>query len=65
LFTIRKAHVGDAFAAVNGPEDMALHCRTSHGEQIQAAEIANPDMVTLLCESDGAYGSPRYWRTPR
>ena len=67
LAAIRKAHRFDAtqlaavaeetfrdtFAAVNTPEDMALHCRTSFSESIQAEEIANPDMLTLLCE-DGA-----------
>lgn len=31
---------------------MALHCRTSYSEAIQAAEIANPDMLTLLSEDE-------------
>ena len=43
----------DAFASVNTPEDMDLHCRNSYGEAIQAAEIASPGMLTLLCEIDG------------
>jgi len=43
----------DAFADVNTPENMALHCRTSYSEAIQAEEISNPDMVTLLCERGG------------
>lgn len=65
--TIRRAHRHDArqlsalaeetfrhtFAAVNTPEDMALHCQTSYGEAIQAEEISNPDMVTMLCEHEG------------
>lgn len=43
----------DAFADMNAPDDMALHCERSYGAAIQAAEIADPDMVTLLCEQDG------------
>lgn len=39
-----------AFGSVNTAEDMALHCRASYGKNIQAAEIANPMMVTLLAE---------------
>jgi ribosomal protein S18 acetylase RimI-like enzyme len=64
LPTIRRAHrldakqlsalaeqtFRDSFAAMNTPEDMALHCRTSYSELIQAEEISNPNMVTLLCE---------------
>lgn len=29
---------------------MDAHCRGSYSEEIQAAEIANPDMVTLLAQ---------------
>ncbi len=57
----------EAFAAVNTPEDMELHCRTTYGEAIQAAEIADPDKVTLLCEVDAAavgYAQVRWGRTP-
>jgi ribosomal protein S18 acetylase RimI-like enzyme len=67
LPTIRKAHRHDAkqlsaiaeetfrdtFAAVNAAEDMALHCRASYSEAIQAGEIDNPKMITLLCEHSG------------
>ena len=59
LTVVRKAHrcdakqlaavaeetFRDAFAVENTPEDMALHCRTSYSEAIQADEIANPNMV--------------------
>jgi diamine N-acetyltransferase len=67
LAAIRKAHRRDAkqlselaertfretFAATNTAENMALHCRTSYSESIQAEEICNPDMTTLLCEQEG------------
>ena len=53
LSTLAEATFRDTFEARNTPENMALHCSTSYGEAIQAAEIADPDMVTLLCESQG------------
>jgi ribosomal protein S18 acetylase RimI-like enzyme len=31
---------------------MAVHCRASYGEDLQAAEIANPNMVNLLAEHE-------------
>jgi ribosomal protein S18 acetylase RimI-like enzyme len=52
LAALAEATFRDAFATVNAPEDVDLHCRTSYGEALQAAEIADPDMVTLLCEQD-------------
>ena len=57
----------DAFAGVNAIEDMNLHCRTSYGESIQAAEILNPEMVTLACEEDGqliAFAQLRWGKAP-
>lgn len=64
--TIRKAHPRDAkklseiaeatfsatFGAMNSAEHMEGHCRGSYGEDIQAAEIANPELITLLSEHD-------------
>jgi ribosomal protein S18 acetylase RimI-like enzyme len=43
----------ETFGAANSEADMALHCRTSYGEDIQASEIADPHRLTLLCEDDG------------
>lgn len=43
----------DTFAVDNTPEDMDLHCRESYGADIQAAEIADPKMQTLLVEAGG------------
>jgi hypothetical protein len=43
-----------AYAGLNDPGDTELHCRASFGEAIRAAEIARPDMVTLLYEQDGS-----------
>lgn len=65
--TIRSATPGDAsrlaqlaeftfratFGTANSAEDMELHCRNTYGEAIQAREIDNPHMLTLLCEEDG------------
>lgn len=41
------------FEAMNTPEDMALHCATHYSEAIQAAEILDPAVTTLLSEQDG------------
>lgn len=43
----------DAFAAMNTAEDIELHCQNSYSEAIQAGEISNQNMVTLLAEEDG------------
>ncbi|MDX2005934.1 MAG: GNAT family N-acetyltransferase [Meiothermus sp.] len=43
----------ETFGAANTPEDMELHCRASYGEAVQAAEIADPKRLTLLCEEGG------------
>jgi ribosomal protein S18 acetylase RimI-like enzyme len=78
---VRKAHGCDAkklselaeatfkatFGALNTAEHMELHCQTSYGEQIQAAEIADPGMVTLVSEDKGrliAYAQLRWGEAP-
>lgn len=78
---IRHATVGDAaplaelaertfrdtFALVNRTEDIDLHCRTSYGESIQAAEIRAPDRTTLVCQVHDrliAYGQLRWASAP-
>lgn len=43
----------ETFAGVNTPDDMELHCKANFGGAIQAAEISNPEMATLLCEDAG------------
>lgn len=67
MFTIRKASRNDAkavseiaeatfkatFGAVNTAEHMELHCKTNYAERIQAAEISDPRMVTLVGEEKG------------
>jgi ribosomal protein S18 acetylase RimI-like enzyme len=43
----------EAFSAQNPPEQMDRHCRENFGVDIQAQEIAAPDRLTLLIESQG------------
>lgn len=79
--SIRRAHSRDAkklsevaeatfratFDAMNTAEHMELHCRSSYGEQIQAAEISDPGMVTLLSEDEGrlvVYAQLRWGEAP-
>lgn len=64
--TIRKANPGDAerlagvaeqtfreaFGPLTAAEEMSIHCRARFGEAVQAGEIANPNMVTLLAEEE-------------
>ena len=66
MHKIRKANGADAaslarlaestfretFGPVNTAENMTVHCRASYGADLQAAEIANPNMVTLLAEHE-------------
>lgn len=52
LSRLAEATFRSTFGAVNTGEDMDLHCRTSYSEAIQAGEIANPDMLTLLRDGD-------------
>jgi len=79
--SIRKAHSRDAkklseiaeatfratFGAMNTAEHMEIHCRSSYSEDIQAAEIANPGVVTLLSEHEGrlvGYAQLRWGEAP-
>lgn len=50
LARLAEATFRETFGAVNSAEDMDLHCRSSYGESIQASEISDPSMTTLLCE---------------
>jgi ribosomal protein S18 acetylase RimI-like enzyme len=43
----------DTFAAMNTAEDMDLHCRRSFSPAIQAAEIADPAILTLVADAQG------------
>ncbi len=67
LLTLRKANVDDArelaqiaertfratFADMNTAANMDLHCQESYSESIQAAEIVDPNTITLLSENEG------------
>jgi ribosomal protein S18 acetylase RimI-like enzyme len=44
----------ETFAADNTPADLAAHLARSYGEALQAAELADPDRVTLVAETGGA-----------
>lgn len=43
----------DAFSDLNSPENMDLHCTSAFSTEVQAAEIANPEICTLVAESRG------------
>ena len=53
------AHLGertfrDAFGPMNTPENMDHHTRERYGEAIQAREITDPGLTTLVCDVGGA-----------
>jgi diamine N-acetyltransferase len=57
----------DTFSAQNTKEDMDLHCAASFGTPIQAGEIADPRLVTLVGDDEGAlvaYGQLRWGAAP-
>ncbi len=57
----------ETFGGANTIEDMNLHCKTNYGESLQAAEISNPEIVTLVCEESGnliAFAQLRYGHAP-
>lgn len=43
----------DAFATANTAENMDLHCASAFSPALQAAEIADPDLHTLVAEAAG------------
>ena len=43
----------DAFAAQNTAEDMTRHCAASFSAEIQAREIRDPSLATLLSDEEG------------
>lgn len=43
----------ETYAVQNRPEDMALYVSRAYGQSQQEAELANPEMATLLAEVGG------------
>jgi ribosomal protein S18 acetylase RimI-like enzyme len=57
----------EAFAPLNTPEDMDLHCARSYGESLQAREIADRTMETFVAVANEelvAYGQLRWGHGP-
>lgn len=57
----------DTFEVSNTLDDMNLHCATFYSEAIQARELSDPAMVTLLCEHAGqlvGFAQLRWKQTP-
>jgi GNAT superfamily N-acetyltransferase len=44
----------DTFSALNTAENMDLHCASSFSPVIQATEIADQEMLTVVAEQDGS-----------
>lgn len=57
----------NTFEATNTPDDMSLHCASFYSEAIQAGEISDPNMATLVCEHAGqlvGFAQLRWERSP-
>lgn len=50
LAALAEATFRETFSADNPPAPMDAHCSDSYGESIQAAEIADPRICTLVAE---------------
>ena len=44
----------ETFAAANRPEDMAAYLPTAYGTSLQAIELANPHIITLIIDAGDA-----------
>jgi diamine N-acetyltransferase len=45
----------ETFGPDNRPEDMAAHLASAYGIRQQAEELIDPDVITLVAESDGRW----------
>ena len=43
----------DAFGRDNSPDDLELHVRTHYTSELMAAELTNPDWITLVADVNG------------
>jgi ribosomal protein S18 acetylase RimI-like enzyme len=53
LSTLAERTFRAAFGAANAAADMDLHCARAYGREVQAGEIANRGLVTLVAEEAG------------
>jgi ribosomal protein S18 acetylase RimI-like enzyme len=54
LSALARETFADTYAAFNTPQDMNLHLQRSYTPALQAAEIGNVNMLTIVAHSDGA-----------
>lgn len=67
LARLAEACFRATFDASNAAAHMQAHCGASYGEAIQAAEIADPGRINLVCEEAGrlvGYAQLRWPRPP-
>jgi diamine N-acetyltransferase len=67
LAEIAARTFADTFAADNRPEDLQTHLASAYGVPQQSAELADPNVVTLLAERSGtliAYAQLRRHEEP-
>ena len=67
LSTLAEKTFRDAFSEFNSAENMDLFCQQHYSANIQAKEIVNPDIVTIVAEENGelvAYAQLRWDNRP-
>lgn len=55
LATLAERTFRDTFALGNNPADLEQHCSASFGADIQLKEIQDPNIVTILTESENRF----------
>src|SRR5512143_3553420 len=53
----------DAFGGANRPEDLATHIARSYSAEIQARELADPDLTVLVADAGGTLAGYAQLRT--
>jgi ribosomal protein S18 acetylase RimI-like enzyme len=67
LAALEERTFRDTFEASNTREDMKLHCDAHFGADIQRRELADPNLLIFVAESDGkfvAFSQLRWGHTP-
>ncbi len=54
LAAFAERSFSETFAAANCPEDMAAYLPTAYGASVQAIELADPDIITLIIDAGDA-----------
>jgi len=66
--TLPRATYADTFGHATGPDDLVAYLASSYSEHQQAAELRDPDVITILATSDrslAGYAQVRRYAAPK